>query len=109
MEIAAYLSIDCVDGSSCPRPGTKLPHTTRWSPGAFPPNPIRSFLSRNVEPHSDRSVRQERIGQVSYVDRIPVEQSISIDGFRDQLIGLQQDGNSLMMPFIIPDTLAIRS
>ncbi len=31
-------------------------------------------------------------GQVSYVDRIPVEQPVSIDGFRDQLIGLQEDG-----------------
>lgn len=31
-------------------------------------------------------------GQVSYVDRIPVEQPISVDGFRDQLMGLQQDG-----------------
>lgn len=29
---------------------------------------------------------------VSYVDRIPVEQPISVDGFRDQLMGLQQDG-----------------
>lgn len=31
-------------------------------------------------------------GQVSYVDRIPVEQPVSVDGFRDQLMGLQQDG-----------------
>jgi hypothetical protein len=32
------------------------------------------------------------VGNVSYVDRIPVEQPISVDGFRDQLMGLQQDG-----------------
>ncbi|MGH3496283.1 MAG: hypothetical protein ACRDP1_02300 [Nocardioidaceae bacterium] len=31
-------------------------------------------------------------GQVAYVDRIPVEQPISVDGFRDQLMGLQPDG-----------------
>ena len=31
-------------------------------------------------------------GQVAYVDRIPVEQPISVDGFRDQLAGLQPDG-----------------
>jgi len=32
------------------------------------------------------------VGDVSYVDRIPVEQPISVDGFRDQLMGLQADG-----------------
>ncbi len=31
-------------------------------------------------------------GSVAYVDRIPVEQPISVDGFRDQLAGLQPDG-----------------
>jgi hypothetical protein len=30
--------------------------------------------------------------QVSYVDRVPVEQPISIDGFRDQIMGLKPDG-----------------
>ena len=29
---------------------------------------------------------------VDYVDRVPVEQPISVDGFRDQLMGLQEDG-----------------
>jgi hypothetical protein len=31
-------------------------------------------------------------GTVSYVDRIPLEQPISVDGFRDQMMGLQVDG-----------------
>lgn len=31
-------------------------------------------------------------GQVAYVDRVPVEQPISVDGFRDQMMGLQSDG-----------------
>jgi hypothetical protein len=31
-------------------------------------------------------------GQVDYIDRIPVEQPISVDGFRDQISGLQPDG-----------------
>jgi hypothetical protein len=31
-------------------------------------------------------------GQVTYVDRVPVEQPISVDGFRDQMMGLQLDG-----------------
>ena len=30
--------------------------------------------------------------EVDYVDRVPVEQPISVDGFRDQLMGLQDDG-----------------
>ncbi|HVI90669.1 MAG TPA: hypothetical protein VM659_20390 [Dongiaceae bacterium] len=31
-------------------------------------------------------------GQVTYVDRVPVEQPISVDGFRDQMMGLQANG-----------------
>ena len=31
-------------------------------------------------------------GVVTYVDRVPVEQPLSIDGFREQLMGLQSDG-----------------
>jgi hypothetical protein len=31
-------------------------------------------------------------GAVAYVDRIPVEQPLSVDGFRDQLAGLQPNG-----------------
>ncbi len=31
-------------------------------------------------------------GQVTYVDRVPVEQPISVDGFRDQMMGLQPNG-----------------
>jgi len=40
---------------------------------------------------------QSPLGQQSstsaYVDRIPVDQPISVDGFRDQIIGLGSDGN----------------
>jgi hypothetical protein len=31
-------------------------------------------------------------GVVTYVDRVPIEQPLSIDGFREQLMGLQSDG-----------------
>ncbi|MDO8105864.1 hypothetical protein Q6348_01475 [Isoptericola sp. b441] len=31
-------------------------------------------------------------GSVTYVDRVPVEQPISVDGFRDQVMGLTEDG-----------------
>jgi hypothetical protein len=31
-------------------------------------------------------------GQVTYIDRVPVEQPISVDGFRDQLMGLEDNG-----------------
>ncbi|HZT12690.1 MAG TPA: hypothetical protein VFA29_07795, partial [Candidatus Baltobacteraceae bacterium] len=31
-------------------------------------------------------------GNVAYVDRVPVEQPISADGFRDRIMGLQPDG-----------------
>ena len=32
-------------------------------------------------------------GNVTYVDRVPVEQPISVDGFRDRIMGLRSDGS----------------
>jgi hypothetical protein len=53
-------------------------------------NPAQPAAQPGALPATPPGVPGE--GQVTYVDRVPVEQPISVDGFRDQMMGLQLNG-----------------
>jgi hypothetical protein len=58
-----------------------------------PPSPVkaggRGVVAGPSAPPANPSPEQ---GVVTYVDRVPIEQPLSVDGFREQIMGLQGDG-----------------
>lgn len=73
------------------RPGvvTYLPdYGTAFHAAVERPAPAREGMSPLALPETPDSPD----GKVSYIDRVPVEQPISVDGFRDQIMGLQENG-----------------
>jgi len=76
-----------------PRPGREGRFT-------FLPNYASTFVAAATQPQApllpgalpDVPPAGPGEGQVAYVDRVPVEQPISVDGFRDQMMGLEPNG-----------------
>jgi hypothetical protein len=65
-------------------PGTSIPHLAVQVPGASGKYyPL---------PHYGADGSNGPSPQVSYLDRVPIEQPLSVDGFRDQLMGIDASG-----------------
>lgn len=65
-------------------PQTSIPHMAVSVPGQKGYYPIPSYASSSTASGGN--------GNVNYVNRIPIEQPLSVDGFRDQLMGVMSDG-----------------
>jgi hypothetical protein len=65
-------------------PQTSIPHVTFRVPASRGFFPLPHYLNGN-EPLNV-------FGDVTYVDRIPIEQPLSVDGFRDQVMGVTSAG-----------------
>jgi hypothetical protein len=63
-------------------PQTSIPHVVLSVPAARGFYPIPQYASSSAPADGD----------VTYVDRIPVEQPLSVDGFRDQIMGVNPLG-----------------
>jgi hypothetical protein len=63
-------------------PQTSIPHMAMRVPSMRGYHPIPYY--QNADALAD--------GTATYIDRIPVEQPLSVDGFRDQIMGITQDG-----------------
>jgi hypothetical protein len=67
-------------------PQTSLPHVVQSVPygRGFLPMPNYLTSSTTSSPSSSAAI--------SYIDRIPIEQPLSVDGFRDQIMGVSSTG-----------------
>ena len=65
-------------------PQTSIPHVARSLPGHHGFIPIPNYGGGHGSANGSESV--------AYVDRIPIEQPLSVDGFRDQIMGIDESG-----------------
>ncbi|MBC2932487.1 hypothetical protein [Nocardioides sp. zg-1228] len=68
---------------------TSMAFAIQDEPGRSPSTGLADRASPAL-PESPPALPED--GVIEYVDRVPVEQPISVDGFRDQLMGLLEDG-----------------